>query len=136
LPLSLQILNCLIIRLRLRLSINLTPSEAADFLKGGYQTELRVRCLDERRRFVDVCRARNRVRDPDYRTTSVRRCVAWKQESIFAKLNIVADGPNRSRWQVAPGGRPARQIDEIALCITRHNKWHIVELSNGSNWRI
>jgi hypothetical protein len=32
------------------------PAAAADFLKGTYQTEARQRCLEERRRFVSVCR--------------------------------------------------------------------------------
>ena len=32
------------------------PGAAADFLKGAYQLELRQRCQEERRQFVQVCR--------------------------------------------------------------------------------
>lgn len=61
------------------------PSEAADFLKGGYQTVVRVRCLDERRRFVDVCR--------DYLTRSFSARIHAAQDRVMSL---------RVREQLAP----------------------------------
>jgi len=59
--------------------------EAADFLKGGYQSEVRARCLDERRRFVDVCR--------DYLTRSFNARTHAAQDRVMSL---------RAREQFAP----------------------------------
>jgi Domain of unknown function (DUF3883) len=74
------------------------PSEAADFLKGGYQTEVRARCLDERRRFVDVCR--------DYLTRSFNARIHAAQDRVMSL---------RAREQLAPEMAIARQRAENDL---------------------
>ena len=74
------------------------PSEAADFLKGGYQTEVRARCLDERRRFVEVCR--------DYLTRSFTARTHAAQDRVMSL---------RAREQLAPEMAIARQRAENDL---------------------
>jgi hypothetical protein len=74
------------------------PSEAADYLKGGYQTDVRTRCLEERRRFVEVCR--------DYLT-----------RSFTARINAAQDRfmSLRVREQLSPEVAIARQRAENDL---------------------
>src|SRR5262249_22283113 len=74
------------------------PSEAADFLKGGYQTEVRARSLDERRRFVDVCR--------DYLMRSFAARINAAQDRVMSL---------RAREQLAPEMAIARQRAENDL---------------------
>jgi Helicase conserved C-terminal domain/Domain of unknown function (DUF3883) len=74
------------------------PSEAADFLKGGYQTEVRVRCLEERKRFVDVCR--------DYLTRSFNARIHAAQDRVMSL---------RAREQLASEMAIARQRAENDL---------------------
>jgi superfamily II DNA or RNA helicase len=49
---------------------------AADFIKSTYQMELRSRCQEERRRFVDVCR--------DYLTRSFEARIRAAQDRVMA----------------------------------------------------
>jgi hypothetical protein len=74
------------------------PSEAADFLKGGYQTELRAHCLDERKQFVDVCR--------DYLSRSFTARIHVAQDRVMSL---------RAREQLAPEVAIARQRAENEL---------------------
>jgi superfamily II DNA or RNA helicase len=52
------------------------PAPAADFIKCTYQMELRSRCQEERRRFVDVCR--------DYLTRSFDARIRAAQDRVMA----------------------------------------------------
>jgi superfamily II DNA or RNA helicase len=52
------------------------PGEAADHVKGTFQMELRGRCQEERRHFVDICR--------DYLTRSFEARVRAAQDRVMA----------------------------------------------------
>src|SRR5262249_27718961 len=51
------------------------PSEAADHIKATYQMDLRGRCKEERRRFVDICR--------DYLTRSFEVRIRAAQDRVM-----------------------------------------------------
>ncbi len=74
------------------------PAEAADFLKVTYQMELRGRCQEERRRFVDVCR--------DYLARSFEARIRASQDRVM-KL--------RARETAQPEVAIARQRAENEL---------------------
>ncbi len=71
------------------------PSAASDYLKSTYQMDLRGRCLDERRHFVEVCRS-------------------YLEESFKARRNAAQDRVMllRAREATAPEVALARQRAE------------------------
>jgi hypothetical protein len=81
------------------------PSEAADFLKGGYQTEVRTRCLDERRRFVEVCR--------DYLTRSFTARINAAQDRVMSLAACLraAHKAAKSRALLGPGDVPMHDAE-------------------------
>jgi hypothetical protein len=74
------------------------PAAAADFIKCSYQMDLRGRCQEERRRFVDVCR--------DYLTRSFDARIRAAQDRVMAL---------RAREPLQPEVAIARQRAENEL---------------------
>ena len=86
------------------------PSEAADHIKATYQMDLRGRCKEERRRFVDVCRdylTRSfevRIRAAQDRVMDLRRREAAQPEVAIARQraeNDLADIERTRRERLA-----------------------------------
>ena len=86
------------------------PATAADFIKCTYQMELRTRCLEERRHFVDICRdylSRSfgaRVRAAQDRVMSLRLRESSQPEVAIARQraeNEVSDLERTRRERLA-----------------------------------
>jgi superfamily II DNA or RNA helicase len=86
------------------------PSSATDFLKSTYQMELRSRCLEERRHFVEVCRSyleesfKARLRAAQDRVMALRAREATSPEVALARQraeNDLADLERTHRERLA-----------------------------------